>query len=77
MFSKIYSYPRLRSEFDGRNILVDVPQECCGTPAEQAQKRKEFAGVSQNPKKCRWLGSKSEEIHVCGSKTEEKGCEVG
>ena len=32
-------------------MLVDVPQECCGTPAEQAQKRKEFAGVSQNPKK--------------------------
>ena len=28
-------------------MLVDVPQECCGTPAEQAQKRKEFAGVSQ------------------------------
>ena len=37
--------------FDGRNILIDVPQECCGTPAGQAQKRKEFADVSQNPKK--------------------------
>ena len=23
--------------FDDRNMLVDVPQECCGTPAEQAQ----------------------------------------
>ena len=29
-------------------MLVDVPQECCGTPAEQAQKRKEFADVSRN-----------------------------
>ena len=38
----------MRSKFDGRNMLVDVPQECCGTPAAQAQKRKEFAGVSQN-----------------------------
>ena len=39
--------------FDGRNILVDFPQECCGTSAEQAQKREEFAGVSQNPLKNR------------------------
>ena len=46
----MYSYNHLRSKFDGRNILVDVLQECCGTPAEQAQKRKEFADVSQNPK---------------------------
>ena len=43
----MYSYSRLSSKFDGRNILVDVLQECCGTAAEQAQKRKEFAGVSQ------------------------------
>ena len=54
-FSKIYSYNHLRSKFDGPNMLVDVPQECyvpqecCGTPAEQAQKRKECADVSQNP----------------------------
>ena len=47
----MYSYNRLRSKFDGRYILVDVLQEWSGTPAEQAQKRKEFAGVSQNPKK--------------------------
>ena len=47
----MYSYSRLSSKFDGRNILVDVLQECCGTAAEQAQKRKEFADVSQNPKK--------------------------
>ena len=31
-------------------FLVDVLQECCGPPEEQAQKRKEFADVSQNPK---------------------------
>ena len=49
----MYSYNRLRSKFDGRNILVDFPQECCGTSAEQAQKREEFAGVSQNPLKNR------------------------
>ena len=63
IFPKMYSYNHLRSKFDGRNILVDVLQEWCGTPAEQAQKRKEFADVSQNRKKNRWLGSKSEGIH--------------
>ena len=47
----MYSYNRLRSKFDGRNILIDVLQERCGTPAEQAQKREEFADVSQNKKK--------------------------
>ena len=51
IFSKIYSCNRLRSKFDGRYILVDVLQEWSGTPAEQAQKRKEFADVSQNLKK--------------------------
>ena len=61
--------------FDDRNMLVDVPQECCGTPAEQAQKRKEFAGVSQNPLKIADR-AQAEEIHVRCSKTEEKGCEV-
>ena len=47
----MYWYNRLSSKFDGRNILVDVLQECCGTPAEQAEKRKEFTGVPQNTKK--------------------------
>ena len=47
----MYSYNHLRSKFDGRNILVDVLQECCGTPAEHAQKREQFADVSQNRKK--------------------------
>ena len=32
-------------------MLVDLPQECCGTPAEQAEKLKEFTGVPQNTKK--------------------------
>ena len=54
----MYSYNRLRSKFDGRNILVDVLRECSGTPAEQAQKRKEFADVSQNPKKKSLTGLK-------------------
>ena len=71
MFSKIYSYPRLRSEFDGRNILVDVPQECCGTPAEQAQAEGIRGCVPKSGKNQR-LGSRSEEIHVRCSKTEEK-----
>ena len=29
-------------------MLVDVPQGLCGTPAEQAQTRKEFAGVPKS-----------------------------
>ena len=73
----MYSYNRLSSKFDGRNILVDVLQECCGTPAEQGQKRKEFADVSQNWGKIADWAQKPDEIHVRCSKTEEKGCDVG
>ena len=47
----MYSYNRLRSKFDGRYILIGVLQEWSDIPAQQAQKRKEFADVSQNPKK--------------------------
>ena len=47
----MYAYNRLSSKFDGRDMLVDVPQECCGTPAEQAQRRKEIAEGSQNREK--------------------------
>ena len=45
------SATRLLCLQNGRNILVDVLQKCCGTPAELTQKRKKFADVSQNRKK--------------------------
>ena len=76
-FSKIRSYSRLSSKFDGRKIWVDVLQECCGTPVGQAQKRREFADVSQNPKRiANWAQNRKRYTYVC-SKTEEKGNEVG
>ena len=37
--------------YDHLWMLVDVPQGWCGAPAEQAQTRKEFEGVSQNKRK--------------------------
>ena len=37
------SATRLLCLQNGRNILVDVLQKCCGTPAELTQKRKKFA----------------------------------
>ena len=69
----MYWYNRLSSKFDGRNILVDVLQEWCGTTAERTQKRKTFADVSQNRKESLAWAQKSEESF---SKSEEKGCEV-
>ena len=71
----MYSYNRLRSKFDGRNILVDVLQDCCGTPAEQSKKRKEFAGVSQNPKKIAdWAQKRKRYTHV--ARKQKVRCEV-
>ena len=61
--------------FDGRNILIDVPQECCGTPAEQAEKRKEFTGVPQNTKKS-LTGLKSGSDTRTWLDNRRKGCEV-
>ena len=73
MFSKMYSYSRLSSKFDGRNILVDVLQRCSGTPAEQAQKRKKFADVDRK-KIADWAQNRK---GLRFSTSEEKGCEMG
>ena len=73
----MYSHNRLSSKFDGRNILVDVLQECCGTPAEQAQKRKEFADVSQNPKKKSLTGLKIERDIRTWPENRRKGLQGG
>ena len=72
----MYTYNRLHSKFDGRYILVDVLQEWSGTPAEQAQKRKEFAEVSQNPKKS-LTGLKIGRDTRTWLENRQKGCEVG
>ena len=71
----MYSYNHLRSKFDGRNILVDVLQECCGTPAELTQKRKKFADVSQNRKKIADWAQNRKGLRF--STSEENVCEMG